>query len=149
MSAPAYIDFTTVAETSNPDGLPGGWPAEQRGINDVNAPLTFAINHRMSWADYLAYLAPMQNAYNTRAEEINAAEQVTQLAIAQAAKEAAEPDLVTLRDQAQNALTDNDTYLAILAPTNNQVLAQVRRLTQQNSKIIKALYRLVTQDLSS
>jgi hypothetical protein len=61
--------------------------------------------------------------------------------------DAREPDLSALRDQAQAALDANTTYLAIGTPTNAQVAAQVRALTQQNQRIIRAVARLVLADL--
>ena len=52
---------------------------------------------------------------------------------------------VTIRTQAATALTANATYLAIASPTNAQVVAQVRALTQQTNKLI----RLTIRDLTS
>jgi hypothetical protein len=43
----------------------------------------------------------------------------------------------TIRQQADAALTANRTYLQIASPTNAQVAAQVRALTQQNNKLIR------------
>lgn len=43
----------------------------------------------------------------------------------------------TIRQQAITALNDNRTYLAIGAPTNAQVVAQVRALTQQMNGVIR------------
>lgn len=45
----------------------------------------------------------------------------------------------TIMRQAQGALTANATYLAAGQPTNAQVVAQVRALTQQNNRIIRLL----------
>lgn len=45
----------------------------------------------------------------------------------------------TIIRQAQGALTTNTTYLAIGSPSNAQVVAQVRALTQQNNRIIRLL----------
>jgi hypothetical protein len=56
-----------------------------------------------------------------------------------------EPDLASMRTQAQAAFDSNATYLAISSPTNVQVAAQVRALTQQNQRIIKALARLIVR----
>lgn len=45
----------------------------------------------------------------------------------------------TLVSRADTALTGNKTYLAIASPTNAQVAAQVKTLTQQNSAVIRLL----------
>lgn len=52
------------------------------------------------------------------------------------------PERKSLRDQAAQATNDNDTFLAIGNPTNAQILAQVRRLTQQNTRIIRRLVQI-------
>jgi hypothetical protein len=62
-------------------------------------------------------------------------------------KDAQQPDFSAMRDQAQAAFDGNTAYLAIGAPTNAQVVAQVRALTQQNQKVIKALAVLVVRGL--
>lgn len=49
----------------------------------------------------------------------------------------------TLETQARNAIESNSTYLAIGAPSNAQVVAQVRALTQQNSAIIRRVLALL------
>lgn len=51
----------------------------------------------------------------------------------------------TLRDKARQAIAVNDTFLALPAPTNAQVLLQVQRLTRENT----ALIRLVIGALDS
>lgn len=51
----------------------------------------------------------------------------------------------TLVAKAQNAQTNNATFLALAAPTNAQTLAQVKALTRQ----VNALIKLQIQDLSS
>ena len=43
----------------------------------------------------------------------------------------------TIRTQAETALANNRTYLQIASPTNAQVVAQVRALTQQNNGVIR------------
>jgi hypothetical protein len=43
----------------------------------------------------------------------------------------------TIEDRAAQALTANATYLALGTPTNAQVAAQVRRLTQECSALIR------------
>ena len=52
------------------------------------------------------------------------------------------PERRDLRADAAGAVADNATYLAIATPTNAQVAAQVRRLTQQNQRIIRRLIQL-------
>lgn len=54
----------------------------------------------------------------------------------------------TLQSQAAGAIANNATYLAIGSPTNAQVVAQVRALTQQNNKIIRVLLGVVLGDRS-
>ena len=44
-----------------------------------------------------------------------------------------------IRTQAQNALANNTTYLAIGTPTNAQVVAQVQALTRQSNGVIRLL----------
>jgi hypothetical protein len=51
----------------------------------------------------------------------------------------------TLRQQASNALATNQTYLGLGTPTNAQVAAQVRALTQQ----VDALIRLVVDQFDA
>lgn len=43
----------------------------------------------------------------------------------------------TIRTQAAAALAANRTFLGIASPSNAQTLAQVRRLTEQNTKLIR------------
>jgi hypothetical protein len=71
-----------------------------------------------------------QRAY-TPAE--NAVADAEVLALASVANKA------TLQQQATTARANNATYLAIASPTNAQVAAQVRALTQQNNAIIRLL----------
>lgn len=55
-----------------------------------------------------------------------------------------EPEKRDLVAAAAQAVSDNDTFLEIASPTNAQTLAQVRRLTNQNNRIIRMLVRLAT-----
>lgn len=52
------------------------------------------------------------------------------------------PERKDLRAAAAGAISDNDTFLAIANPNNSQVAAQVRRLTQQNTRIIRRLSQI-------
>ena len=52
-------------------------------------------------------------------------------------------DKSDIKTQASQAIQDNDAYLALQSPTTAESIAQVRRLTQQNNRVIKALRRLV------
>lgn len=52
------------------------------------------------------------------------------------------PERRDLRADAQQALADNATFLAIANPTNAQVAAQVRRLTQQMQRVIRRLTQI-------
>ncbi|GGK32129.1 hypothetical protein GCM10010124_26130 [Pilimelia terevasa] len=58
---------------------------------------------------------------------------------------AAEANQAAVLDRARRALVANAAYLAVAAPTNAQVVAQVRRLTQQSN----ALIRLAVADFTS
>lgn len=59
--------------------------------------------------------------------------------------EQVEPQLADLNTQADNAIAANATFLALTSPTNAQTLAQVKALTHQNTRIIKALRRVVNR----
>lgn len=62
---------------------------------------------------------------------------------AQAAwEEAQKPERQTMRQAAAAAVTDIDTYLAISNPTNAQVAAQVRRLSQIMRAVIRRLIQI-------
>lgn len=54
----------------------------------------------------------------------------------------------TLEQRAVAALANNSTYLAVTAPTNAQVVAQVARLTRQSSGVIRLLLDQ-TDDISN
>lgn len=141
-----HIDFTTFADVPNPDSLPSEWPAESKGIVDVNAPASFVINHRLPITEYESYIDEHKPAYNARVIQLQLAEAAALAAQQLAEREAAKPDYVTIRDQAQAAIDANNTFMAIVGtPSNAQVLAQLRMLTQENTKIIKAL-RLLAAD---
>lgn len=62
---------------------------------------------------------------------------VAPLVAAQAAADTASANAQTLVQRAQAALTANATFLAIAAPTNAQVLAQVQRLTKEVNALIR------------
>jgi len=68
-------------------------------------------------------------------------------AAAEAAETALRTNKRTIEDRAAQALSANATFLAIASPTNAQTLAQVRRLTQECSALIRlALNQLDTTD---
>ena len=52
------------------------------------------------------------------------------------------PDRKTLKQAAAQAIADNNAFLALASPTNPQTLAQVKRLTQECTAIIKRLIQL-------
>lgn len=60
----------------------------------------------------------------------------------QAWEDAKNPERKDLKDQAQAALDANQTFLDLASPTNAQVVAQVRRLTQQVNRLIKRTVQL-------
>lgn len=52
------------------------------------------------------------------------------------------PERRDLLADAAQAVTDNQTFLAVGSPTNAQILAQVRALTRQNNRVIRRLVQL-------
>jgi hypothetical protein len=64
------------------------------------------------------------------------AQEATALA-AQDAAATASANEALLRSRAQQAITNNTTYLGITTPSNAQVVAQVAALTRQNNAIIR------------
>lgn len=63
-------------------------------------------------------------------------------------EEARTTNQAAIVQQARTAVSSNASYLAIGTPTNAQVAAQVRALTQQNNKIIRVLLGVVLGDRS-
>ena len=59
-----------------------------------------------------------------------------------AAKAAKNPEKRDLKALAAQAVADNAAYLQLTSPTNAQVAAQVRKLTQQNQRVIPRLTQL-------
>jgi len=55
---------------------------------------------------------------------------------------AADGDRAALLNSAATAVSNNNTFLGVASPTNAQVLAQVKALTQQNNQIIRRLVQL-------
>lgn len=60
-----------------------------------------------------------------------------------AREDSKEPLLADLKAQAAGAVTTNNAFIAIASPSNAQVLAQVKALTLQNTRIIRGLYRVI------
>ena len=58
-------------------------------------------------------------------------------ATAELASRAEQANGDTIRTQATTALTNNRTFIAVTAPTNAQVVAQVRALTLQSNALIR------------
>ena len=52
------------------------------------------------------------------------------------------PERKGIRQAAAQAISDIDTYLALATPTNAQVVAQVRRLSQISKQVIKRLIQI-------
>lgn len=62
------------------------------------------------------------------------------------AKKALEPDLYDLSDRLPQMITDHDTYLALVTPTQNQKDRQIRDLTQNQKRLLRAVVRLMEKD---
>lgn len=52
------------------------------------------------------------------------------------------PERKDLRDQATQAVSDLDAFLALASPSNAQILAVVKKLCQQNKRIIARLIQV-------
>jgi hypothetical protein len=52
-------------------------------------------------------------------------------------------NVADLQSKAQNAIDANSTFLAIASPTNAQAVAQIQRLTRENTAIIRLLLGLL------
>ena len=50
---------------------------------------------------------------------------------------------MALRVKAQNAIAANDAYLAIVSPTNAQVVAQLNKVTRQDTALIRLVLGLL------
>lgn len=55
----------------------------------------------------------------------------------------ADANAETIHARAYNAIAANDTFLAITSPTNAQAIAQVQKLTRENTAIIRLLLGLL------
>ena len=89
---------------------------------------------------FIAYWNPALGAQPTQAQ-LDAITEAELVSTFNAREDAKEPLLADLKAQAQAAIDANVTYLAIASPSNAQVAAQVRALTQQQQRVIKALNR--------
>lgn len=75
----------------------------------------------------------------TAAEETQLTNDQTAAATAAAAQAVLDGNAATLTSRATTALTANTTFLAVTAPSNVQVAAQVALLTQECSALIRLL----------
>jgi gamma-glutamyl phosphate reductase len=66
-----------------------------------------------------------------------------------AAGQTAAKSVTTLAGLVQQAITDDDTYLALAAPTADEQLAQIRRLTRQMLAVARYLSAVVPQSDAS
>jgi hypothetical protein len=61
---PTVVDFLRADQAgANPEALPGAWPIQSKEVPD-NAAASFSPNNRANDADFRAYLATHQAAYN-------------------------------------------------------------------------------------
>lgn len=86
--------------------------------------------------DFRPEATPQQRA---AADAVAAAFDPEDAAALAAFEEDRQPERKAIRQAATQAVADNDTFLALATPTNAQVVAQVKRLTQQNTRIIRRL----------
>lgn len=101
---------------------------------------------RERWDDTTrTYTAWDASGVQTSTRPYTAAENAA--ADASAAALAASTNLATLQQRAQNALTNNATYLAIASPTQAQAVAQVGKLTRQMNALIRITINQL-QDIS-
>jgi hypothetical protein len=99
-------------------------------------PSAPAGNVHERWDDATStYTAWDASGVQTTTRAFTAGENIAADNAATAATTATNGD--TLRKRAGNALAANTTYLALATPTNAQVVAQVRLLTQENSALIR------------
>ncbi len=56
---------------------------------------------------------------------------------------ALEPLLADLLAQATGAVNTNNTFIGVGSPSNAQVIAHVKALSQQNNRIIRGLFRVI------
>lgn len=63
-----------------------------------------------------------------------------------AARKAREPDLNDLADRADQMVVDIDAYLALAAPTDAQLRRQIRDLSQNQRRLLRAVVRLMEKD---
>jgi hypothetical protein len=103
----------------------------------ASSPLAFDETSNAAVCDAIG-LAPLQYTVVAGVLKRNG------VTVAVAADDPATADKKALLANAAQAVSDNNTYLAIGSPTNAQVAAQVRTLTQQNNRIIKRLAQFTT-----
>ena len=129
----AFTTYTAAVQPASRDLRDLVWATVQAGLsapdfrNDDGTTITFGYLTDPQWSD--AQVAAWQALMASNPQPVNAPWRVQQ----------------TLLDRAQTALTVNDTYLALTAPTTGQTLAQIKALTRECS----ALIRLLVQQLDT
>lgn len=108
---------------------------------------TTARKIELSALSFPAVMRPVVGGWQVEADQTPA----TLMAAVDAAPDDQSPvresNAATMRTRMQSALAANDTYRAIVGPTNAQVVAQVDRLTRECSALIRmALNELSTSE---
>lgn len=147
--------MTMYAFVQNGTATAGGLPASARRVDTqewvmglASAPVELV--EACGWFVVTEVAAPVYNAATQKLVQsltvTNGRPVQTWTVVALSAGELTEvarnATAATLETQAKNAIAANATYLAIVSPSNAQVAAQVRALTQQNTAIIRRLLAL-------
>lgn len=143
-----FIDLLLFKDTANPLGQPGDWPASSQAIVDPLSPLTYPAAVRMTMAEYEAYYAAQLPAWLAWFAPYDAAQKAQAAAAVQAAKEAAEPDLVAIRDQATAAITRLDQIIGgVQGATLGQTQTAVKDMATTLKQVVKSVARLAIRSI--